>query len=458
MCRMLGYTREELLELGVQDIHPAEDMPVIGELFGRMVREGVSLPAILRVKRKDGSVFDAEIRGRSVVLGARNCLLGVFRDITERRRLEKVERESARRAEAVFAQATTGMSIVQLDGKWLRVNQRLCEMVGYPAEEMLGMGYRDITHPDDLAADLAAGRALAAGEVDSYVREKRYVHRNGATVWISLSVGLVRDDAGRPAYFVAVSDDITDRKRLEAERGKIEEQLRHAQKMEAVGTLAGGVAQEFNNLLTVIVGYSGLLMAEAPEGSTSLARIKAIRAAADRAARLTNHLLAFSRRQVHRPRPVGLGTVVAGMEEVIREQVGASVRVGLRLDPAAGMVMADLGQIWQVVLSLTANAHDAMPGGGPLTIEVANADPGGKGPAVMLAVSDTGTGMDEATKARIFEPFFTTKGVGGGMGLGLSAVLGIVQQSGGTISVESEPGHGSTFRMYLPRLEVRVAA
>ena len=271
--------------------------------------------------------------------------------------------------------------------------------------------------------------------------------------------------------FETVGDHIgqyMERKHGEESLRMNEEQLRQAQKMEAVGRLAGGIAHDFNNLLTVIMGFSDLLLMKEHDAATVRKRIGQIRTAAEHAAGLTKQLLAFSRRQVLQPRAMGLGQTVAEMHQLLSRLVGEDVQILLKLDPAAGEVMADPGQIGQVVMNLAVNARDAMPHGGKLSLEVVNADldaaglathPGvGPGRYVMLAVSDTGTGMDAETKARIFEPFFTTKEEGAGTGLGLSTVYGIVRQSGGTVSVCSEPGRGSTFKVYLPRLDGPVPA
>ena len=254
-----------------------------------------------------------------------------------------------------------------------------------------------------------------------------------------------------------------ERKQSETRLAASEELLRQAQKMEAIGRLAGGVAHDFNNLLTVIMGFSDLLLMKDHEPAAVRKRVGQIRTAAEHAAGLTKQLLAFSRQQVLQPHPLELGKVVAGMDQMLTRLVGEDVEVLLKLDPNAGMVMTDPGQVGQVIMNLAVNARDAMPDGGKLSIEVANAEldgsdaathpHAGPGAYVMLAVSDTGAGMDAETKARIFEPFFTTKAEGAGTGLGLSTVYGIVRQSGGTISVYSEPGHGTTFKVYLPRLD-----
>jgi PAS domain S-box-containing protein len=268
------------------------------------------------------------------------------------------------------------------------------------------------------------------------------------------------DDQGQTLGAVVAMHDVTEHERLQA-------QLLQSQKMEAVGQLAGGVAHDFNNLLSVILGYSGLLLKGLEPGQPAYTRIDQIRQAAERGAALTRQLLAFSRKQVLQPRMLDLNAVVAQTETLLRRLIGEDVHLEIVLGDGLGQVKADPGQMEQVIMNLAVNARDAMPGGGTLTIETANVELGEEyaqthvdvrpGPYVVLRAIDTGTGMDAATMSRIFEPFFTTKEEGKGTGLGLSTVFGIVKQSGGHLSVHSEPGDGATFSVYLPRIEAERA-
>ncbi|MDB4932105.1 MAG: domain S-box protein, partial [Myxococcaceae bacterium] len=294
----------------------------------------------------------------------------------------------------------------------------------------------------------------AAGARDRAVVDERcYRRRDGGLVWTRVSLSAHRDADGRAAHFIAVIEDVTERRALEA-------QVRQACKMDAVGQLASGVAHDLNNLLSVVLSYSEMLAADLPAGDPERADLDEIHGAGRRASDLTRQLLAFSRQQVLQPRVVDLNEVIVGMERMLRRLIGAEVELTATRLPGLRKVLVDPGQMEQVIMNLAVNARDAMPRGGRLTIETteaaldaafAAAHPGLKpGPHVVLSVTDTGFGMDAATQARIFEPFFTTKEVGKGTGLGLATVFGIVRQSGGAVVVSSEPGAGATFRVYLP--------
>ena len=377
---------------------------------------------------------------------------GMAWDITARRRAEDalVMRDRAVRA------ATQGLTITdpgQPDDPIVYVSPGFERMTGYAAEEFLGRNCRFLQGKDtDPAAVTRLREAIRVGEPCTV--ELLNYRKDGTTFWNELSVSPVRDAEGRLTHFVGVQVDVTARRALE-------EQFRQVQKMEAVGQLAAGVAHDFNNLLTIINGYSDLLLQDLPPGDPSREPVSEILAAGERSAGLTRQLLAFSRQQVLAPRVLSLNDVVAEAEKMLRRLVGEDVRLTAALGPAPWPVLADGGQVEQVLMNLVVNARDAMPTGGRITIETRNveldesyarAHPDARpGPHVVLIVADTGAGMTPDVAARVFEPFFTTKGPGKGTGLGLATAYGIVRQSGGHVAAYSEVGVGTTFKVYLPQ-------
>jgi PAS domain S-box-containing protein len=455
---LTGYRLDELIGRPISQVLTPEGTRAAAARL-ETLRAGHDVPFFYETElvRKDGTKIVVEVSSTSVLQdGAIIARLGVARDIRRRRQAEVALRESEERFRATFEQAAAGMGHTSLEGRWVRVNQRLCDIVGYTRDELLARTFQDITHPDDLDVDVAATRQLLANEIQSRSREKRYLHKKGSIVWVDLTVSVMRDSSGEPKAFIAVVQDITGRKQLEQE-------LLHSQRMEGVGQLAGGIAHDFNNLLTVIGGRGHLGLAKLRADDPLRRDFELIQKTADRAARLTRQLLAFSRKQLLQPRVVDPNDLVQDSANLLKRLIGEEIELVFVPSADVGRVHVDPGQLEQVIVNLAVNARDAMPRGGRLTIETSNAvlDAGYAaqhvgvvpGQFVMLAVSDTGVGMDAATQARMFEPFFTTKGPGKGTGLGLATVYGIVKQSGGHVRVYSEPGVGTAFRIYLPRTD-----
>ncbi len=356
----------------------------------------------------------------------------------------------------LFRNAAIGIIILDMEGRHVMSNPAFQKMLGYNDLELQQMVFTEFTHPDDVERDRLLYQHLIAGRRDQYTVEKRYIRKDGATVWGNLTVSLVLDSVGRPAHAIGMLEDITERKLLA-------QQLVQSQRLEAIGQLAGGIAHDFNNLLTVVRGYAQCVQESLGTEHPSWEDVDQIRQAGERAATLTRQLLVFSRKKILEPRALNLNEVVRSLDTLLGRLIGENIVLTMDLEPDLCCVQADRGQIEQVIMNLVINASDAMPNGGKLTIETANVNLDGRyaekhmgvtpGAYGVVAVSDTGVGIDKKTQARIFEPFFTTKAKGRGTGLGLSTVYGIVKQSAGNVWVYSEPGKGTTLKVYLPQVD-----
>jgi PAS domain S-box-containing protein len=379
-------------------------------------------------------------------VGRRRLFTAVVRDITQRKQAQAAVRASARQFRALFEGAIDAMLVLDDEGRAVEANAAASALHGLPREELLGRRLDESGRGFDFAELWARVRDGRRARGDMEVRRADGAERS---VEFTVTADFL------PGSHLAVLRDVTEARQLES-------QLRHAQRMEPLGRLAGGVAHDFNNLLNVITGYGEMLRRDLPAGAAQR-RADAILKAAERAAGLTHQLLAFSRRQVLQPRVIDLNTVVADFHAMVSRLLGERIRLSLRLDEGLGRVQADPGQVEQVLMNLVVNARDAMPSGGAIRMETRNVDLDERyveehvgahpGPHVLLAVTDDGVGMDEETRRHIFEPFFTTKGKGRGTGLGHATVYGIVKPCGGYNCVESQRGRGTTFQVFLPRVE-----
>ncbi len=457
LCKLVGYTEEEMLTRSFQDITHPDDLADSIECV-RQLTSGES-----RVYQSEKRYIHAAGHLVTVLLNVSlvrdsqqqpRYFIAQIQDITERKRTE----QSLRLLSSAVKQSKESIMITEADlnlpgPKIIFVNPAFTQMTGYSAAEVLGGTPRLLQGPRTDRAVLDRLRhSLAAGDVFS--GEAINYRKDGTEFVLEWQIAPLRNSRSEITHFVAIQRDVTARKRLEA-------QLVQSQKMETVGKLAGGVAHEFNSILTAIIGQSELLLDDLPSGSPLAGKVTAITQAAGRAVSLTRQLLAYGRKQTLQPEMLNLNSVLVGMAGTLRHLAGHAIDILNVPAPGLRLAKADAGQISQVIVNIVINACDAMPGGGKLTLETANVTfdqasverhPDLKaGDFVMLAITDSGTGMSAAVMARVFEPFFSTKGVGEGTGLGLSTCYGIIKQSGGHITVDSEPGMGTTFKIYLPQ-------
>jgi PAS domain S-box-containing protein len=407
-------------------------------------------------RRANGEEFPIEATVARVDTAEGKLYTVMVRDVTERHRAEEALRRSEERFReqaALLDKATDAIMVKDQGGRVRYWNRGAERLYGHGAAAAIGRAVADLLYRDPAAEPAEPARAVL--ERGEWFGELQQVTADGKDVVVESRWTLVRDKDGRPGDVLVINTDVTEKKKLEA-------RYLHAQRMEGIGTLAGGVAHDFNNLLTIITGYSELALTQLAPDDASRELLAEVCKAGERAAGLTRQLLAFSRRMILSLRVLDLNALVREMEKLLRRLIGEDVDLATALESDLGPVRADPVQLEQVILNLVVNARDAMPTGGHLTIETQNVDLDTSAGAylpelrpgryVLLAVTDTGVGMDEPTQARIFEPFFTTKPVGQGTGLGLATVYGIVKQLGGHVEVYSEPGRGTTFKIYLPRV------
>jgi PAS domain S-box-containing protein len=450
--RVLGWSHDEVR--GVNLAEACYPDPAVRARVAAMIAQADRVWREFLTRSKHGTFHDTRWANMRLADGT---IIGFGEDIGERKAAESRLRQLSQAVE----QSPAAVVITDLAGRIEYVNARFTEVTGYSPAEVLGGNPRILKSGEAPSEGYGAmWRKLSAGE--PWEGEFHNRRKDGTLFWERALITPIRDAEGRVTHYVALKEDVTREKAQEEALRRSEAQFLQAQKMEAVGRLAGGVAHDFNNLLGVIGGYAEILLRAAPE-EEQRKRLEEILRASERAASLTRQLLAFSRKQVLEPRVVDLGALVGESESMLRRLVGEDVELNVRRQPPLGRVRVDPTQMQQVLLNLVVNARDAMPKGGLLWIEVANADldrtyaavhePLQPGRYVVLSVSDTGVGMDRETQGRVFEPFFTTKEPGKGTGLGLATVYGIVKQSGGYIWLYSEPGSGAAFRIYLPRVD-----
>ena len=448
--RALGYSAEDATKLEVRALFAERSR--VDALLGTLEESGQAMLGVASLRHKDGRSIDLESRAGASTAGGRKHYCFVARDLDEKQRAADGERERALRFRILTEAAFEALAITE-GGRIIDGNAPFEAMLGAPISELIGRSVMDFIPPEFQGQMI---QRLQSGLVEPFDHDIMRVDRSSIPVEAQAKTVSV---LGRTLRVTALRDI--------SQRRKLENEVRRALRMEAIGRLAGGVAHDFNNLLTVILSVVKV-MEQAPRDAGDIADLQQIEAAAERAAQLTSHLLAFARKQITEPKVIDLNGLVQGIDSLLRRLIGEHIALKTVCQPGLGVVRADPTQIEQVVFNLAVNARDAMEGGGTLTIETANVALGAAyaanhpdvepGDYVMIGVSDTGEGMDAATLARIFEPFFTTKGQGKGSGLGLATCYGIVKQSGGSIWVYSEPGRGTTFKVYLPRVRAELSA
>jgi two-component system, cell cycle sensor histidine kinase and response regulator CckA len=461
-CEISGYSKEEAIgrttvELGLWGSDTRE------RALDALVGGGLEQMEIALVPRS-GRPRTMLMSAVPIEIDGVPCLLATASDITDRKRAEEGERQSEERWRSLVESAPDGI-VVHSDGVIQFANAAMARLVGASdAERLIGASVMEFIAPEDREAARARIAAYCGSDVPGPPVEEYCLRCDGEKVPVEATD--VRYPFGGQGARLVFIRDRSERVRAEGERSALAEQLQQAHKMESVGLLAGGVAHDFNNILMVQKGYCELMRSDLRLDAPILDGLAQIEACADRATALTRQLLAFSRKQVLQPVVLDVNGLIRDMEDMLRRVMGEAVELEVRLTSKPALVKADPMQLEQVFVNLAANARDAMPEGGSVTIDVSEVDlePGshhcrlGAAPGrnITIAVADDGIGMDAETQRRIFEPFFTTKTEGKGTGLGLSTVYGVVQQSGGTVSVESEPGRGTIFRVFMPQVHDRL--
>jgi PAS domain S-box-containing protein len=461
---MVGYARDELVgrsavALGIW--HHPRDLEAIAAAVRDALASGAVSPQLeATMCTRSGEELAVELAAQVVDLNGQQCLAAVTRIVggADHRVAQQALRASEQRYRGIVETASDGIWMLDDVDRTSFVNRAMADMLGYEVHEMLGRRAVEFLGADFKPVGRRALERHKEGTSERF--EVQFQRKDGSEVWVEMSATPLMDESGRYHGAVSMAADMTERRQARVEREQLEARLQQSERLETVGQLAGGIAHDFNNLLAVILNYTHYVRKQLPEDSPFREDMHEIRRAAERASDLTHRLLVFSRRDPVRPEVLDLNEVVRNMEHLLRRTLGEHVKLDAVLTHDECMVEADPAQLEQVVLNLAMNARDAMPGGGTIRLATGRAGLGERrgsrvagpppGDYVVLSVSDDGAGMESEVAARAFEPFFTTKPKGAGTGLGLATVYGTVTQAGGGAEIESEPGGGTTVRVYLP--------
>lgn len=452
-AKMLGYEIEEILGKNLLDILI---LPGNRDIALKKAVAGYNKPYEILAQRKDGTVLPVEMESREVHY--QDAIFGVtsIKDITERKKAEDILRESEEKYRSLVENVPDIIYTIDKNGHFTSINEYGLKLLGYQQDELIGQHIVKVIHPDDVEMTLQVSeKAVFSKKQKPHDHMFRLLTRDRRSIWISVNSRMIFDENGNFLQEQGVARDITEHK-------KLEEKFYQSQKLDAIGKLAGGVAHDFNNLLTVICGYTDIILSSLETDNTLRDAVQEIKQAGKRAALLIDQLLSFSRKQIRQPKVLNLNNLVMNTEKMLQRLIGDDIELVTFWDKDLWNIKADPGQMEQIILNLAINARDAMPEGGKLTIETGNVYLDSKynpllevnpGNYAMIAISDTGSGMDQEVIPHIFEPFFTTKEKGKGTGLGLSTVYGIVKQSEGYIFAYSEVDKGTILKIYFPRLE-----
>ena len=461
--RYYGWSAAHLQKMRIQDINTLPSDRVEAEI--EKVRSQKSNYFEFRHRLADGSIRDVEVYSNCIEIDGKQLLHSIIHDISERKKAQEKLRESEHKFRRVYEHTGVGIAQISLGFTIDHANKAYCRMLGYREDELVGKHLKDITVPEILEENLRLQTQLLHGEIHHYQMEKQFKHKDGHTVYGILDANTIHDGSGKPLYFLGSVLDISELKKSEEKRQELQEQLNQKHKLESVGRLAGGVAHDFNNMLSVILGHAEMALEHVAENQPLYTNLKEIQQAAQHSADVTRKLLAFARKQPIAPKVLDLNETVYGMLQMLRRLIGEGIDLVWQPGKNLWPVRMDASQLDQILADLCVNARDAISGRGKITIETGNvtfdkdysaahADfvPGD---FVLMAVSDDGCGMEKEILQNLFEPFFTTKDVDKGTGLGLATVYGIVRQNHGFVNVFSDPDQGTTFKLYFPRHETK---